>query len=131
MTRYEKAVENHKKGYNCAQAVACAFANELGYSEDELFRLAEGFGGGMGGTRSTCGAVSGMVMVAGGVKSHGVDALPDTNKAVSYAFARELMEEFEKRVGTLLCCDIKEKKLLSCDGCIELGVKILEERLGL
>ena len=35
MNRCEKAVENHKKGYNCAQAVACVFADKLGYSEDE------------------------------------------------------------------------------------------------
>ena len=37
----EKAVENHKKGCNCVQAVACVFADQLGYSEDELFRLPE------------------------------------------------------------------------------------------
>ena len=48
MNRCEKAVENHHKGCNCAQAVACVFADKSGYSEDELFRLTEAFGGGMG-----------------------------------------------------------------------------------
>ena len=28
MTRKEKAIELHDKGFNCAQAVACAFAEE-------------------------------------------------------------------------------------------------------
>ena len=28
-----KALENHKKGYNCAQAVACAFSEQLGMDE--------------------------------------------------------------------------------------------------
>lgn len=39
MNRCEKAVEKHESGYNCAQAVAYVFADKLGYSEEELFRL--------------------------------------------------------------------------------------------
>lgn len=130
MNRCEKAVENHKKGCNCAQAVACVFADKLGYSEDEIFRLTEAFGGGMGGTQGVCGAVSAMVFVVGGIKSFGLDKLPETNKKVSYASARELMEKFRDEVGTILCGEIKSGKLLSCDGCIEAAVKILEEFIG-
>ena len=130
MNKREKAVENHKKGCNCAQAVACVFADRLGYSEEELFRLTEAFGGGMGGTGGVCGAVSAMVFVAGGVKSHGMDKLPETNKKESYVFARKLMEKFEAKVGTVTCGEIKGKKLRSCDGCLEDAVEILEEFLG-
>ena len=127
MTRCEKAVENHKKGCNCAQAVACVFADKLGYSEDEIFRLTEAFGGGMGGTQGVCGAVSGMVFVAGGLKSFGLDKLPETNKVESYKFARELMEKFHSEIGSIVCGEIKCKQLRSCDGCIEEAVRILEE----
>ena len=129
MNRCEKAVENHKRGCNCAQAVACVFADKLGYSEDEIFRLTEAFGGGMGGTQGVCGAVSGMVLVAGGVKSHGIDKLPETNKKESYDFGRELMEKFQAKVGSIICSEIKGKQLCSCDGCIEEAVRILEEML--
>ena len=129
MKRWEKAVENHKNGYNCAQAVACVFADKIGISEDELFKLTEAFGGGMGGTQGVCGAVSAMVFVAGALKSYGKDKLPLTNKAESYAFAGELMAEFESRIGTIICKEIKGKRLCSCDGCIEEAVKILEEKL--
>lgn len=129
MNRCEKAVENHKRGCNCAQAVACVFADKLGYSEDEIFRLTEAFGGGMGGTQGVCGAVSGMVLVAGGVKSHGIDKLPETNKKASYDFGRELMEKFQAKVGSIICSEIKGKQLCSCDGCIEEAVRILEEML--
>ncbi len=129
MTRYEKAVENHKKGYNCAQAVLCAFSDKIGINEDELFRLSEAFGGGMGGTQNICGAVSGMVFVAGVLKSIGVDKLPETNKKESYAFAKKLMKEFEAKIGSAVCGEIKSKGLRSCDGCIEDAVKILEENL--
>ena len=129
MTRYEKAVENHHKGCNCAQAVLCAFSDKIGMDEDTLFRLSEAFGGGMGGTQNICGAVSGMVFVAGAVKSNGIDALPDTNKKESYAFAAKLMKEFEDEIGSVICGEIKSKCLRSCDGCIEDAVKILEENL--
>ena len=130
MNRCEKAVENHKKGYNCAQAVACVFADKLGYNEDDIFRLTEAFGGGMGGTQGVCGAVSAMVFVAGALKSFGMDKLPQTNKKASYDFARELMEKFQCRIGTIICNEIKCKHLRSCDGCIEEAVKILEEYIG-
>lgn len=129
MTRREKAIENHKKGYNCAQAVLCAFSDKIGMNEDELFRLSEAFGGGMGGTQGVCGAVSAMVFVVGALKSKGVDMLPDTNKKESYAFAAKLMKEFEDRVASSVCKEIKEKNLISCDGCIEEAVKILEENI--
>ena len=130
MTKREMAVENHKKGCNCAQAVACVFAEKLGYSEDEIFRLTEAFGGGMGGTQGVCGAVSAMVLVVGAVKSFGVEKLPETNKRVSYETARQLMEKFGEKIGSVMCSEIKGKKLRSCDGCIEDAVEILEEFLG-
>ncbi len=129
MNRCEKAVENHKRGCNCAQAVACVFADKLGCSENDIFRLTEAFGGGMGGTQGVCGAVSAMVFVAGGIKSYGLDKLPETNKKASYDFARELMESFQSRIGTIVCSEIKNTQLHSCDECIEEAVKILEEFL--
>ena len=65
MTKKEKAIELHDKGFNCAQAVACAFAEEIGVPEEVLFSACEGFGLGMGGMEATCGAVSGAIMLAG------------------------------------------------------------------
>ena len=130
MNKQELAVQNHKTGCNCAQAVACVFAEKLGYSEDEIFRLTEAFGGGMGGTQGVCGAVSAMVFVAGAVKSFGIDKLPETNKKTSYDCAKELMEKFNSEIGTIMCKEIKEKELRTCDGCIEDAVRILEEFLG-
>ena len=129
MEKWEIAVENHGKGYNCVQSVICAFADELGYSEDVLFGISEAFGGGMGGSRSICGVVSAMVMAAGAVKSFGLEKLPETNKKESYTLARELMDKFEKEVGSIMCCDIKGNKLRTCDECIEIATKILDQIL--
>lgn len=129
MTRVEKAIENHKNGYNCAQAVICAFADKTSVSEDELFRLSEAFGGGMGGTQGVCGAVSAMVFLAGFLCSKGIDELPATNKLASYKTAAELMKTFENLNSTIMCSQLKGNGLRSCDGCIEDAVKILEEAL--
>jgi C_GCAxxG_C_C family probable redox protein len=129
MSRCEKAVEYHKKGCNCAQAVVCVFADKIGMEEDKLFRLSEAFGGGMGGTQNVCGAASAMVFVAGALKSKGIDNLPKTNKKESYSFAAKLLNEFDKKVGSLICGEIKCQNLRSCDGCIEDAVKILEENI--
>ena len=45
-------------GYNCAQAVACTLAPEIGADAEACYVLSEGFGGGMGGHTETCGAIS-------------------------------------------------------------------------
>ena len=129
MDRAKKAADNHKKGYNCAQAVLCAFSDKTNFSEDDLFRLSEAFGGGMGGTQGVCGAVSAMVFLAGLKCSAGISNLPETNKLKSYGFAREMIEEFEKKNTTIMCSELKGEEIRSCDGCIEDAVKILEEKL--
>ena len=36
-SRVEKALENHGKGYNCCQAVACAYADLVGVDENLIF----------------------------------------------------------------------------------------------
>ena len=75
----KKTVANHKKKYNCAQAVACAFCDKLGRDEKEVFEVMEAFGLGMG-SMGTCGAVSAMAAVVGMVESDGALDAPKTKK---------------------------------------------------
>ena len=63
--RIAKALENHDKGYNCCQAVACAFCDLVGVDEETMFKASEAFGLGMGCMNGTCGAISGAVLLAG------------------------------------------------------------------
>lgn len=49
--------------YNCSQSVAAAFSDVLRKDDEEIFRLMSGFGFGMGGERSVCGAVTGGIFV--------------------------------------------------------------------
>ncbi len=128
MERAESAVKKYKNGYNCAQAVICEFADITELSEDALFKASEAFGGGMG-IGGVCGAVSAMVCLAGLKNSMGTDALPETNKAESYALARKMIEEFEKKNGTVICGRLKGEEIRSCDGCVEDAVEIIEKLL--
>jgi len=62
-SRTSKAQHLFSGPYNCSQSVAAAFSDILGLDDDEIFRLMSGFGFGMGGERSVCGAVSGGIFV--------------------------------------------------------------------
>ena len=55
-TRVEKTIERHKKGYNCAQAVACTYCDLVGVDEETMFKMTEALGLGMGCMDGTCGA---------------------------------------------------------------------------
>ena len=93
------------EGYNCAQAVVGAFADELGMTQHQAVRLASSFGGGMGGMRETCGAVTGMLMVAGLL--FGYDSpKDDAGKKAHYAHVRALAEDFRARHGALVCREL-------------------------
>ncbi len=67
MGKGELAEELFLKGYNCAQAVAGAFAEDIGMDFDTAVKTVSSFGGGMGRLREVCGADSGMFFVAGAV----------------------------------------------------------------
>lgn len=129
--KVKKALDNHHKGYNCAQSVACAFAEELGMDEKELFKMMEGFGFGMG-CMGTCGAVSGMTAVAGLKESDGNLEQPASKKA-SYRASKKMIKAFEEKNGSVICKEIKGvdtgKVLRSCDGCVEDAAEIVEKYL--
>ena len=133
MEKVEKALLNHKNGYNCAQSVVCAYADIFGVDEKTAFRLSEGFGLGMG-AMETCGAVTAMAMVVGMKESDGNTSSPATKK-VCYEKSKHLIEEFKKKNRAIICRDLKGvdtgRPLRSCDGCIEDAVKIIEKELRL
>ena len=134
MTKKELAINLHDQKYNCAQAVACAFAEEVGVDKETLFRACEGFGLGMGGMSGTCGAISGAVMLAGFKNSDGNIDNPGT-KASTYQLSKAILEKFEEKNQATRCRDLKGvdtgNVLRSCPGCIEDAVEIVQEVLGL
>lgn len=103
--RVEKAVSLFNEGYNCSQAVASAFADIYGIDEKLMLKLATGFGGGIGRTRETCGAVCGMVMLASLEKGYG-ESPNNKAKAECYATVQKLINEFRATHGTTICAEL-------------------------
>ena len=99
------AHENFKRGYNCAQAVAIAFSEEMGMSEAELARLASSFGGGMGKMREVCGAVSGALLVYGALRGNS-DPEDGEAKKQHYANVRAFADRFKAEHETIICREL-------------------------
>lgn len=127
--RVKLAEEKHHSGYNCAQAVLCSYSDKLGIDEETLFRLSEGFGAGMADMQGTCGAATGMYMIAGALGSSGAIEKGMT-KGRTYQTVKGLTAAFDEKNGSHICKELKGietgKVLRSCDGCIEDAVRIAE-----
>lgn len=103
--RVKRAIELFNSGYNCAQATLCAFHDIIDADEKLLKRVASDFGGGMSGTRETCGAVTGMLMALGLIR--GYDDVTDTeHKQRLYAEGRSLIEDFTAEFSTVTCAEL-------------------------
>ena len=93
-------------GANCSQAVIGAFQPECGIDFDTAMRIASGFGGGMGRMREVCGAVSGMLMVAGLLYGYDDPGENDVNKKAHYRLVQTLAGQFREKIGSIICREI-------------------------
>ena len=105
MDRGIKAAELFLSGYNCAQAVAVAYCDLTGLTERQAARMASAFGGGMGRMREVCGAVSGMLLVAGILYGYDTPG-DDESKRKHYALVQTLSGKFREQVGSIVCREI-------------------------
>ena len=107
----QKAVEYFESGYNCAQSVFLAYAQEFGIDKEMALKLSSSFGGGMGRLREVCGAVSSMFAIAG-LKNGYTSNNDDEVKAKHYELIQKLADEFKKEHSTIICrelLDLNEK----------------------
>ena len=101
-----KAAELFLSGSNCAQAVAVAFCDVTGLTPEFTAKMASSFGGGMGRLREVCGAVSGMLMVAGLLYGYEDPGEDDVNKKAHYRLVQELAGKFREQAGSIICREI-------------------------
>lgn len=105
MNHIDMAVDNFKAGYNCSQAVVVAYCDELGITPEFAAKLSSSFGGGMGRMREVCGAVSGMLMVAGLLYGYDVPG-DDVSKMKHYKLVQALAAKFREKEGSIVCREI-------------------------
>ncbi|MCQ2972633.1 MAG: C-GCAxxG-C-C family protein [archaeon] len=112
-----------RKEKSCSQStlVALLVGSDCKLSQEELFVLASGFSGGIGGTfdEGTCGAVTGAIMAMG--------FLSDDNVA---PLARSLFNDFKEEY-TSVRCDIISKNGEDKSPCAECCVFAAEKVMDL
>ena len=101
----EKARELFLEGYNCAQAVFCAFGDLTGLETEEAARLASSFGGGMGRMREVCGTVSGALLVLGVLRGY-ADPKDGEAKKEHYHLVQEFARRFKEINKTIICREL-------------------------
>lgn len=111
INRADRAEALFREGYNCSQTVLATFADVVfpELSEAEAIKAAalhaSAFGGGVGGLREVCGAVSGMAMVTSYVKGYS-DPQDHKGKKALYRITQDMCAEFEKRMNSIICRDL-------------------------
>ena len=108
--------------YNCCQSVLVPFADLCGLDKETAFKLGANFGSGMR-HGSTCGAVTGALMVLG-LAGKGADE------------ATALMRRFREKNQVLDCANLLrlakergEERKCHCDWMVYEAVELLEELL--
>jgi C_GCAxxG_C_C family probable redox protein len=141
LTEEEARYRLFDQGFDCAQTVFSAFAEELDLDEETALKIAAGFGGGMH-LGDMCGCVTGGLMVLGlkyGWNEEG-DAM---GKDLMNRKAQEYERRFRERLGGLRCRELleadvstSEGKMLAaeripdrCPGFVAAATEILEEML--
>jgi len=135
----QKVRELLLSGYNCAQAIVGAYCEDLGLDFETAIRLSSSFGGGMGGLKEVCGALSGVFMIAG-LKYGYTDSTDADAKAAHYALIQKIAERFREKEQSILCRDLLERlskkdpdelpeeyKKRPCLGIVETAAEIAEE----
>ena len=139
--RAQLAWDYHRTGYNCAQAVACAFSDVIGLPVEQIAALTGAFGGGFR-AGEICGAISGAAIVLGARGPH--DTPRDmTAKAFVSEAGRAFQTRGVARFPAMRCREIRDLPTppeasplavqlgitKSCDIYIVSAVELLEEML--
>lgn len=101
----DRALELFKQGYNCSQAVFCAFCDEFGMDEETALKVSAGLGGGVGRMREVCGTITGAALVAGMLYGS-ADGRDAQKKAQTYEKVQEVAEEFRKDNPSIICREL-------------------------
>lgn len=138
-----------RQGLNCTECVLRTFMDIYGVEfPDEIICMATGFGGGMGHTKNTCGAITGAVMALGllkgrrnpfGPKEEMGERIKHLQQDIYPVFG-EMVEEIEAKYGTLICREMSQPfgdfdskpRMRNCmeiiGYCAQLAVKYAEQQ---
>ncbi len=131
-SKVDEALTLFKEGFSCSQAVFAAYAKDLGMDYEMALKVSQAFGGGMGGMRGECGAVTGAYMVIsllyGRTKAEDGEA-----RLKTFTMVKDFAKRFKEKQESTVCRDLLENKSGShydmCSDYVKDACIILEEVL--
>lgn len=142
----EHAKNYFRQGLNCSECVMQTYLDLHGSTfPKEIVCLATGFGGGMGHTKNTCGAITGAVMalsaVVGRADPMAKDSVAQRIQELNgiYDIVGEMVHEMEDKFGTLICSELsaphgdfeskaRKKSCMQMIGdCAEIAMRYIEK----
>ena len=115
MIRVEIAKKKFNEGYNWAQSVLFAFADDNLIDQDTALKIATGFGGGVALSGDICGACSAGVMLLGLKYGRGIKE-DKSYKIDTYKKIQKFLELFKVKNNSVNCremlhgCDLSTKE---------------------
>lgn len=122
--RINRARQLHKEGYNCSQCVFMVFDDIHKMDSNIAAQVSSGFGGGVGGQRQVCGAVSGMTMLLGMTKFS-----QPTDKPSLYKTIQDYSSEFKELNDSIVCGELLKPGRKPCMALIEDAITIIHNNL--
>jgi C_GCAxxG_C_C family probable redox protein len=121
MSRIEEALSNFRENYNCSQSIFGTYAPYYGLDRDIALKIATGFGGGMGRSQRTCGAVTGAYMVIG--LKYGMGKKYDAEaKDKTYQMVNAFSKQFQEKNDSMIC-----KEIIGCDINTQEGIEFFDQ----
>jgi C_GCAxxG_C_C family probable redox protein len=105
LSKAKKAKEQFEKGFSCAPAVFSTYSEQFGLEKELALKIACGFGGGIGRTGRTCGAVTGAVMVIG-LKHGQADLADEESRQRTHNLAKKFIDKFTALYGSIECREL-------------------------
>jgi C_GCAxxG_C_C family probable redox protein len=115
LSKAEKAKKQFEKGFSCAPAVFSTYSKQLGLEKELALKIACGFGGGIGRTGRTCGAVTGALMVVG-LKQGQASLADEESRQETHKLVKELIDRFTALHGSIECKELLGYDLSSSRG---------------
>ena len=100
----EKGAKLFRQGYNCAQSVLLTMQDFWNEKKPLEPKIASAFGGGIGGTGSLCGALTGGVIAIG--QKYGSNKPIPEGRGKAYSLALKFYKRFQEKHGSVLCRDL-------------------------
>lgn len=100
----KEAFELYKNGCTCSQSVAIPFSEEVSLDKETIYKMMEGFGGGVGAQQEVCGAVSAMTFVISMIQSY--CDFKGSSKQETYKLIRKACDRFKEEYGSIRCIEI-------------------------